>query len=131
MGGHRDDRSRGVWRGSLSALIQTIIADSGPPLIYDGLGGIVGYAFARTGRQAAYIGPVVTGTIDIARYFLKTVAAGLGRVFVDVDPAFPGANRMLSELGFTSQRAFVRMRLGPAICLGPPRVFAIAGPEIG
>jgi GNAT superfamily N-acetyltransferase len=124
-----DRRAFGADR---SALMRTIIADGGPPLVSGNRwGGIGGYAFARPGRIAAYVGPVVAEHIGNARFHLTTVAAGLGRVFIDIDPLFPGGTRTLRELGFTRQRDLMRMRLGPVIRLGPPRVFAIAGPEIG
>jgi len=43
----------------------------------------------------------------------------------------PSRRLVVVRLGFTRQRDFVRMRRGPAISLGSPRVFAIAGPAVG
>lgn len=122
-----------VFSVDRSALMQAIIRDSDPPLVARGpRGGIDGYAFARPGRQAAYIGPVVADDLGAARALLRTVAAGLGPVVIDIDPSYPGAVGLLRDFGFVRQRELLRMRLGPAIFLQQaPPVFAIAGPEVG
>lgn len=124
---------RTAFGADRSALMRAIINDSGPPITAtDSLGGLGGYAFARPGRRAAYIGPVVAADAGTAAHFLKAVGAGLGPVFIDIHPSFPGAVDLVRELDFVRQRELLRMRLGPPIRLGDrPRVFAIAGPEVG
>ena len=124
---------RAVFGADRAAFMRTIIADSGPPITTTvDRGGVGGYAFARPGRRAAYIGPVVAEDAGTAARLLTTVAGGLGPLFIDIDPAFPGAVDLVRELGFVRQRELLRMRLGPPIRIGSsPRVFAIAGPEVG
>ncbi|HKB06309.1 MAG TPA: GNAT family N-acetyltransferase [Gemmataceae bacterium] len=124
---------RDVFGADRTALMQMIIADAGPPLVRSGCRvGIGGYAFARPGRRAGYIGPVVAEDTGTAWSLLTAVDADLRPAIIDIDPAFDGATDLLRERGFAQQREFVRMRLGPAIrSAESPRVFAIAGPEVG
>ena len=124
---------RAAFGADRAALMQSIITDSGPPITVGGRQrGVGGYAFARPGGRAAYVGPVVADDAGVAGYLLKIVAAGPGPVFIDIDPAFPAATELMRDLGFVRQRELLRMRLGPPIPLGPPpRAFAIAGPEVG
>lgn len=124
----------GADRGRLTT---RLIEDSPcPPLVARGPGGeVVGYALARPGAKAMYVGPIVADTAATARSLLLAAAAtvpGRPPVCVDIDPAFPGAGELVAGLGLARQREFVRMRLGPALPAGgPPWVFAIAGPEVG
>lgn len=143
----RDQRggfSRGTWEqiaaidrtafgADRSALMRTILIDAGSPIVTSASPhGISGYAFVRPGRRAAYIGPVVADHVNTAATLLTAIAAGLGPVFIDIDPAFPGAADLVRAHGFVRQRELLRMRLGLPLQPGPsPRVFAIAGPEVG
>ena len=115
------------------ALMQALFAEVGPPIITTVHAvGVSGFAFARPGRRATYVGPVVAGDVSTVAVLLIAVAAGLGPVFIDIDPDFPGAVDLMRDFGFVRQRELLRMRLGPTIPLGQsPRVFAIAGPEVG
>ena len=124
---------RAAFGADRTALMRTIIDDSGPPIVMPGRrSGVGGYAFARPGRRAAYIGPVIADHVDTAATLLTAVAAGLGPTFIDIDPTYHGAVDLVRELGFVRQRELLRMRLGRPVRLGEsPRVFAIAGPEIG
>jgi hypothetical protein len=112
-----------------------MIADAPVPLLVArGPGEVAGYALARLGARAGYVGPVVARDLPTARALLMAAYAGLGggTVFIDVDPGFPGATELVSGLGLARQRELLRMRLGPAVAVGGPvRVFAIAGPEVG
>lgn len=115
----------------------TCLIEDGPcsPVIARGPGGeVTGYALARPGARAGYVGPVVADVIPTARTLLLAAATTLPRtpVYVDIDPSFPGAVELMAGLGLARQREFVRMRLGPPLPVGGPlRVFAIAGPEVG
>jgi GNAT superfamily N-acetyltransferase len=123
----------GADRGNL---MRTTLADSAKPLFLR-LGeksNVAGYAVGRPGVRAGYIGPVVADSIETVRALLPPVFAGFqGQpIYVDIDAEFPGAIELMREFGFTPQRELLRMRFGPAIRLArSPRVFAIAGPEVG
>src|SRR5262245_42809476 len=124
---------RAAFGADRTALMETIVADSGPPLVrQDEQKTITGYAFARPGARAAYVGPLVADGVETAAALVQTAAAGRGPVFIDIAPDFPDAIDLMRDLGFVRQRELLRMRLGPPIVVSPsPRVFAIAGPEIG
>jgi hypothetical protein len=95
---------------------------------------VAGYALGRPGARAAYVGPVVGDSIDTVRALLLPVFADFqGQpAYIDIDPEFPRAIELMRDLGFARQRELLRMRLGPTLCLAQsPRVFAIAGPEVG
>jgi predicted N-acetyltransferase YhbS len=115
------------------ALLRMLIADGGPPCIAKIGDELAGYALARPGARAGYIGPVVVRDTTVAQRLIPVAATGLGNgpVVIDVDPSFPGATDLILRFGFARQREFVRMRLGPAIALRSARVFAIAGPAVG
>jgi hypothetical protein len=123
-----DRAAFGTDRGRL---LRTIIGDVGPPLVAKGpRGEILGYALARPGARAGYVGPVVADDVSTARTLVSAAAAGT--VLIDVDTAFPGAVDLMRQLGFTRQRELLRMRLGHDTAVGTSlRVFAIAGPEVG
>src|SRR5262245_14457915 len=123
---------RAAFGADRSTLMRAMIADCGCPMLWVSRhGGVGGYALARVGRRAGYIGPVVATDLDMVHQAVETVSHGRGSFYIDVDPAVPGAVEVATALHLTRQREFVRMRLGRPIRHGPPHVFAIAGPEIG
>ena len=92
-----------------------------------------GYVIARAGRRATQLGPLVAASEDVACELLAAALAGCAdRVFIDVPTHRPGIADWLAQRGFTRQRSFLRMALGPtpALALGE-RIFAVAGPEFG
>jgi predicted N-acetyltransferase YhbS len=127
-----DSAAFGADRGEL---VRRMIADTPVPLhVVRRPDGISGYALARPGARAGYVGPVVAGDLAAARSLLLAASTGLGggTVYIDIDTAFPGATELVRDLGLTRQRELLRMRWGPATEAGGPlRVFAIAGPEVG
>jgi GNAT superfamily N-acetyltransferase len=115
-------------------LLRALIGDAGAPLLVRRPGGqIAGYGLARPGARAGYVGPVVADDVRTAGILVPAAAARCGGiVFIDIDPAFPGAVGLMDRLGFSRQRELLRMRLGPGIVpTGPLRVFSIAGPAVG
>jgi len=91
-----------------------------------------GYAFARAGARASYIGPVVAVEPELAVGLLDSMLQHLaGAVFIDI---YLGSEDMVSQLmgrGFVKQRSLTQMSLGQPIIRSSDRVFAIAGPELG
>lgn len=126
---------RAAFGADRGALLRSLIADTRPPVVVEDVGNdVIGYAFARPGSRAWYVGPVVADDIGAARTLLAVTLPGLGGgpVFVDVNVEFPGAVDLLRDRGFARRRDLLRMRLGPDAGVGrSPRVFAIAGPEVG
>jgi hypothetical protein len=97
-------------------------------------GELRGYALARQGAIACYVGPLVAIDQNAAASLLDAMLGQLvGRtVFIDINPAFQASARMVAERGFVKQRDLIRMRAGPRNSAGTsPLVFAIAGPELG
>lgn len=128
-----DRRAFGADRsGLLKALSHE--ACVGPSLSVGGGGGLRGYALARRGSRAAYVGPVVAEEAETAALLLDEMLGrlGSGRVYVDLNTTFEGGARELAARGFVRERALVRMRRGERTAAGTSRsVFAIAGPEVG
>jgi ribosomal protein S18 acetylase RimI-like enzyme len=141
-----------IWGGSLrakamsldrlafgaerSALLGSLVADSSvPPLtICASDGDVRGYALARRGAVACYVGPIVATDQNAAASLLDGMLDQLdGRdVFIDINTGFEVSARIVAERGFVKQRDFIRMRLGLESNAGTSSlVFAIAGPEVG
>jgi GNAT superfamily N-acetyltransferase len=119
-----------------SRLLQSLVADSCVQPLAVGApdGKLCGYALAREGAKACYVGPLVATDKSAAASLLDRMLAQLGgrEVFVDINISFAGAGQILAERGFVKQRDLVRMRSGQDVKAGTsPWVFAIAGPEIG
>ena len=99
-----------------------------------GEGRLRGYALARRGSKAAYVGPVVAEEAKTAAFLLDDLLSrlGAGQVYVDLNTTFEGGARELAARGFIKQRVLLRMRRGEKSSAGTSRsVFAIAGPEVG
>jgi GNAT superfamily N-acetyltransferase len=126
---------RAAFGADRGALLRSLIADTGQaPLVARNPGGeITGYALARPGARAGYVGPVIAEDLSTANTLLSAVAARCGGLsFIDINTNSPGASDFVRGLGFARQRELLRMRLGPDTRVGRSRrVFAIAGPEVG
>jgi GNAT superfamily N-acetyltransferase len=92
-----------------------------------------GFAIARQGRRATQIGPLVAADEASAVSLLDAALSGAsGRVFLDVAERWTGLATWLARRGFSRQRPFVRMVLGPASKVTcHDRLFVMAGPEFG
>ncbi|HEV7893190.1 MAG TPA: GNAT family N-acetyltransferase [Pyrinomonadaceae bacterium] len=115
-------------------LVEMLIAESSAALFRSVAGGGRGYALARAGASADYVGPVVASDSETAARLLEEVLARLVSrpVYVDVNTQFEWAARSLAERGFRKQRDLIRMRRGAESGAGTSdKVFAIAGPEVG
>jgi GNAT superfamily N-acetyltransferase len=97
-----------------------------------------GYAFARPGSKATYLGPCVARTADTGRSLLLSLARrhAFEPIFVDLLPANTDAVALARELGFERVRRLVRMARpgvrGPRpFARRDDYVYAIAGFEYG
>ena len=119
-----------------SALLGSLIADSSvPPLTISASDSeLRGYALARRGAVACYVGPIVATDQAVATSLLDGILDQLdGReVLIDINAGFEGGARIVAGRGFVKQRDFTRMRFGLESNAGTSSlVFAIAGPEVG
>jgi hypothetical protein len=97
-------------------------------------GGLNGYALARSGGSAVYVGPLVTAEAEIAGALLDGVLNQLGgrQIYFDVNTNFKTGRELLAARGLVKQRDLFRMCKGKKSEAGSSAsVFAIAGPEFG
>lgn len=92
-----------------------------------------GFVLVRAGRRAAQIGPLVAADTGAAIELLEMATQALhGPVFLDAVTRDAALTSWLLAHGFSRQRPFVRMSLGPAAALhGSDSQFLVAGPEFG
>lgn len=96
-----------------------------------------GFVFARDGREADQIGPLVADDPAVGLALLDAALAALpGAVYVDLCDRHPNLLPRLQALGFEFQRPFTRMVLGPPGRAmpapgDPARLMLVAGPELG
>lgn len=124
FGADRSELLKALWDGACAR----------PSLRVGGGGRLRGYALARRGSQATYVGPVVAEEAEIAAFLLDDLLGrlGAGRVYVDLNTTFEGGALELAARGFSKQRELIRMRRGKRTAAGTSSsVFAIAGPELG
>ena len=95
-------------------------------------GSVTGYALARSGSDAAYVGPIVSSERNHVSELLDQLLEQLASsyVYVDLNCNWGDDGQLLAERGFEKQRDLIRMRRGSASPTSA-QVFAIAGPEIG
>lgn len=94
------------------------------------LAGDRAFILSRRGERFFHLGPLIAPDPSIAE---QLVRAAIGRLPVIIDvPREPAWLERLRVLGFEEQRAFIRMRKGPAGGKRPHAwEFAIGGPEFG
>jgi len=127
-----DRRAFGADR---SKLIEILIENAcvEPVLATASDGRVQGYALARRGSNADYVGPVVTSDPEQAGPLLDRVLSQLtGRqIYVDLNSAFERGAELLAARGFVKQRDLIRMCYGARNSATSAWVFAMAGPEVG
>jgi len=118
-----------------SQLIEALIDGACiPPVFLRGAdGGLSGYALARSGTKANYVGPVVATDSRQVDILLDQVMNQLAdaRVYIDFNKECRADTRVLSDRGFVKERVLIRMVKGRRGKKTSPLVVAIAGPEIG
>jgi GNAT superfamily N-acetyltransferase len=128
-----DRRSFGADR---SKLIEMLVADAHvKPLVTRAMDGrVTGYALARRGTAAAYIGPLVATGLPAVSQLLDGLLNQLSgeRIYIDLNTESVGSREMLEARGLVKQRDLIRMSYGKGSPAGSsPSIFAIAGPEVG
>jgi len=104
------------------------------PVIVNTDGNACGYAMARPGSRAIYVGPIVSTNLLRRSSLLDSMVGQFpGRsIYVDLYKGSSASSDILSAKGFVKQRDLTRMYWGRTSRAGlSPSIFAIAGPEIG
>ena len=127
---------RRAFNADRATLMKMLVNESSiqPCFANDGRNGMTGFALARRGTVATYVGPVVAIGAKVASTLLDEMLGQLlnQRIYVDLNADFPKGRQILGERGFTKQRDLIRMSSGKKSDAGTSRlVFAIAGPELG
>jgi GNAT superfamily N-acetyltransferase len=123
---------RRVFNADRSQLVKALIDDS-LVLITNESDSLTGYALARAGTKATYIGPVVTTDEAQVEKLLDRILNQLSGsdVYIDFNGECGLSSRVLSDRGFVKERDLIRMSLGSNSIKTSRHVIAIAGPEIG
>ena len=120
------DRSLLLAMLEAEALAAHVVRESAP--------NVEGYALARAGRIATYLGPIVSTDRALAeRLFdaLRTRFAGR-QICIDVNTEGLLDSARLAECGLVATRPLMRMRRGGMAAAGTPATLcASAGPEYG
>ena len=95
---------------------------------------LAGFSMGRAGSHRSSLGPVVTETREQAeRLIRRALGCVSGKpTVIDIFEHTPAFVTSLEALGFSAQRGFTRMYLGPNQAPGIPECqWAIAGPAVG
>jgi ribosomal protein S18 acetylase RimI-like enzyme len=127
---------RAAFGAERSTLLDSLIAESlvAPLTISAPDGELRGFALARPGTVACYVGPIVATDQNAATSLLDGMLDQLdGRdVLIDINAGFEVGAQVMAARGFVKQRDFTRMRFGLESKAGTSElIFAIAGPEVG
>ena len=129
------DLDQRAFNADRSTLIQWLINDSNflPVVKRSADGKLSGYALARAGTKANYLGPIVaTETSDVESLIDEMLRRmGASRVYIDFNRECSTPVDVFSARGFVKERDLIRMTSGERGKKTSPFVVAIAGPEIG
>jgi GNAT superfamily N-acetyltransferase len=127
---------RAAFGADRSRLLERLVSEcpGGPLVVASDDGVLEGYALARQGQTAAYIGPMVVTTARAAAQLLDGMLARFDGETVCLD--FHRSGRLepgvLADRGLSKRRGLTRMRHGPPNDAGDARsIAASAGPEFG
>jgi len=126
---------RRAFSADRSRLLNCLIDDSriSSVLVQDERGSVAGYALARAGTKAVYVGPVVTTDTAQVENLLDRILGQLsgGSVYIDFSDECGLSSSVLADRGFVKERDLIRMSRGSHSLKTSPLVIAIAGPEVG
>jgi GNAT superfamily N-acetyltransferase len=126
---------RVAFNADRSKLIEKLIDDAcvPPVLLRAADGTLSGYALARRGTNADYVGPVVAKAPQHIDSLLDQVLSQLParRVYIDFNTECGAGTSVLADRDFVKERDLIRMSNGTRVEKTSPLVIAIAGPEIG
>ena len=124
-----------AFNADRSKLIESLIDNASvPPVLVRAADDTPnGYALARRGTRADYVGPVVSRDPQQAETLLDQVLSQLSgrRVYIDFNTECGISASVLSKRGFAKERDLIRMSARGRGVKTSPFVVAIAGPEVG
>jgi GNAT superfamily N-acetyltransferase len=124
-----------AFQADRSKVIEKLIEDACvPPVLLKAVDGTLnGYALARRGTNADYVGPVVATSPKYVESLLDRALSELPerRVYIDFNTECGAGTSVLSDRGFVKERELIRMSTGAPAAKTSPFVIAIAGPETG
>src|ERR1700752_43432 len=124
-----------AFNADRSKLIETLIKDGSvsPVMVKDAEGAVSGYALARSGTRADYVGPVVAKDLEQVQSLLDQLLSQLNgrRVYIDFNTECSAGRNFFPDRGFVKERDLIRMSAGGSAPKTSPLVVGIAGPEIG
>jgi len=117
-------------------LLDSLINDSpvAPLMVMTPKGQLDGYALARPGSNAFYVGPVVAMSKESALSLFDGMLSQLAgkKVYLNFHTGFGIDSKVLSQRGFVKKRDLIRMRFSQESSAGTSNlIFGIAGPEVG
>ena len=117
-------------------LLDFLIADCPvePLMVKAPDGRLEGYALARPGSKAFYIGPIVAKYKEVALSLLDGMLSQLiGKpIYLDFNTGFGLETEVLTHRGLVKQRDLTRMGFSQERSVGTSNlIFGIAGPELG
>jgi GNAT superfamily N-acetyltransferase len=124
----------GVFCADRSGILRNLAARVPEAALVAERGGrFCGASFARDGRVATQIGPVIAADGETALALIAAALAKIsGPVFIDVPDRHARIAAWLRATGFAPQRSLTRMAHGRNRAFDDlDRLFAIAGPELG
>ena len=124
-----------AFNADRSKLIGALIekASVSPVLMRSADGALSGYALARSGTRANYLGPAVANDPEQVEPLIDRVLNQLGdsRVYIDFNKECSAGTSLLLDRGFVKERDLIRMSSGRPSAKTSPFVVGIAGPEVG
>jgi len=127
---------KAAYAADRSELLESLVNDAldAPVVSQTDAASSEGYALARSGRLATYLGPIVATTAEAAGQLLDEMLARFAGTEVCLDLHVDGIldQRALTDGGLSKRRHLTRMRLG-ARSTGrtATSICASAGPELG
>ncbi|HEY6247078.1 MAG TPA: GNAT family N-acetyltransferase [Pyrinomonadaceae bacterium] len=129
------DLDRRAFGSDRSSLIQSLMDEAtiAPVVKHSAEGKLGGYALARRGTKANYLGPVVATDPGQAESLIDEMLGRMSdsRVYIDFNCECSAQVSVLADRGFVKERDLIRMSVGAATKKTSPFVVAIAGPEVG
>jgi len=124
-----------AFLGDRSKLIGLLIDDAiiSPVLARRSDGKLSGFALARRGTRANYVGPIVTTEVAEIENLLDQTLDQIGdrNIYLDFSHECGARTSILSDREFVKERDLIRMSAGTSSKKTSPLVVTIAGPEVG
>lgn len=124
-----------LFGASRRSLLERLAADAPEyAWVVSEAGRLRGYLFGRHGHVREHLGPLVAESRESAQALLAAcLSAHPARTFfLDAPEREDGWSGVLTELGFASERPFLRMHRGQVIPTeNPEGMYAVTGPEFG